>query len=176
VLTAHGWTNHRCARGPANLCLVGEQSEDKKQLVLTAFDPLKGRGREVMRIAIDPRLNAVNWDLSPDGSQVAMLLPTEGNHIRLLPIAGGAPRDLIVNGWSGFFNGPDWSPDGKGFYVQNLSPRSATLLYVDLNGHASAVWEQKGSVATWGIASPDGRHLAILNNTVDSNVWMIENF
>jgi len=88
VLTAHGWTNHRCARAPASLCLVGEQSEDKKQLVLTAFDPLKGRGHEVIRTAIDSRLDAVNWDLSPDGSHVAMLVPTEVNHIRLLPIAG----------------------------------------------------------------------------------------
>jgi hypothetical protein len=53
---------------------------------------------------------------------------------------------------------------------------SATLLYIDLNGHAAAVWEQKGSLETWGVASPDGHHIAILGSTVDSNVWMIENF
>ncbi len=54
VLTAHGVTGHRCARAPATLCLVGEQTEDQKQLVFTAFDPVKGRGREVTRIATDP--------------------------------------------------------------------------------------------------------------------------
>jgi hypothetical protein len=59
-----------------------------------------------------------------------------------------------------------------------LLPHGArvTLLYIDLNGHASAVWEQKGGVQTWGVPSPDARHLAILGYTVDSNVWMLENF
>jgi Tol biopolymer transport system component len=158
------------------LCLVGERTEDRKQVVLTAFDPVKGRGREVTRITIDPRTGGWNWDLSPDGSQVAVLFPAEENRIRLLPLAGGAPRDLLVNGWSAFYDGPDWSPDGKGFYIDSRSPRGVTLLYIDLNGHVSPVWEQKGGRATWGFASPDGRHLAILGYTVDSNVWMLENF
>lgn len=38
------------------------------------------------------------------------------------------------------------------------------------------MWDQKGGLVTWGDHSPDGRHLAILGYTVDSNVWMIENF
>jgi hypothetical protein len=158
------------------LCVVGELSEDQKQVVLTAFDPVRGRGREVTRIAIDPRAGGWFWDLSPDGSQVAELFPAEQNRIRLVPLGGGAPRDLFVNGWSGFYQGPDWAPDGKGFYVGSYSPRGTTLLYIDLKGHASAVWEQKGGFATLGLPSPDGNHLAILGYTVDSNVWMLENF
>ena len=51
-----------------------------------------------------------------------------------------------------------------------------TLLYVDLKGHATAVWDQKGNPTTWGVPSPDGRQLAVTSLTVDSNVWMIENF
>ncbi len=175
VLTAHGWWLHQCARAPASLCLVGERTEDQKQFVFTAFDPVKGRRREVTRIATDPRAT-YNWFLSPDGSQIAMSFPAGANRIRLLPVAGGAPRDLVVKGRFGFSTGPDWSPDGKGFYVSSVSPRGATLLYIDLKGHASPMWEQKGSFTTWGVPSPDGRHLAILGFTVDSNVWMIENF
>jgi hypothetical protein len=38
------------------------------------------------------------------------------------------------------------------------------------------MWEQKGSYAAWGVPSLDGRHLAILAYTVDSSVWMLENF
>jgi eukaryotic-like serine/threonine-protein kinase len=176
VLTAHGgWTDHRCARVPATLCVVGERTEDEKQLVFTAFDPVKGRGREVARIATDPALR-YNWDLSPDGSQLALAYPTGENRIRLLPLSVGAPRDLVVNGWYGFTSGPDWSPDGKGVYVGSSSPRGATLLYIDLEGHSSTVWEQKGSFQTTGVPSPDGRHLAIESYTVASNVWMLENF
>ena len=174
VLTLHGWADYRCARAPATLCLLGEQTEDQKQLVFTAFDPVKGRGREVARIATNPG-SAYNWDLSPDGSQIAEAVPGE-NRVRLLPVRSGQPRDLVVNGWSDFNAGPDWAPDGKGFYVSSWSPKGATLLHVDLKGNVTALWEQKGSWQTWGVPSPDGHHLAILGFTVDSNVWMTENF
>jgi hypothetical protein len=29
---------------------------------------------------------------------------------------------------------------------------------------------------TWGVSSPDGKHLAISGGNFDSNVWMIEDF
>lgn len=175
VLTAHGYTGHRCARAPATLCLLGEQTGDQRQLIFTAFDPLKGRGREVLRVATEPGFG-YNWDLSPNGAQIAISYPAGENRIRLLALVGGASRDLVVNGWYGFNSGPDWSPGGKGFYVSSLSPRGATLLYIDLNGHANALWEQKGGLRTWGVPSLDGRHLAMLGYTMDSNIWMLENF
>jgi Tol biopolymer transport system component len=175
VLTSPHWMDHRCARAPATLCLLLEETDDQKQFVFTAYDPVQGRGREVTRIAVKPGLG-FGWDLSPDGSQIAMLLPDQENRIRLLPLAGGAPRDLVVNGWYGFNSAPVWSPDNKGFYVGASSPRGATLLYIDLNGRASPVWDQKGSPMTWGVPSPDGGHLAILGYTVDSNAWLLENF
>jgi hypothetical protein len=175
ALTVHGLTDQRCARAPATLCLVGELTEDRKQLVFTAFDPVKGRGGEVTRIATDNPGRGYNWDLSPDGSWIALQFPAGENRIRLLSLGGGAPRDLLVNGWYGFSAGPDWAPDGKGFHVARSSPRGATLLYIDLKGQPTIVWDQKGGLQTWGVPSPDGRHLAILGYTVDSNVWMIEN-
>ena len=175
VLTANGYSGHRCARAPATLCLLGEQTGDQRQLIFTAFDPIKGRGREVMRVATKPGFG-YNWDLSPDGSQLAISFPAGENRIRLFALAGGPPHDLVVNGWYGFNSGPDWSADPKGFYVSSLSPRGATLLYIDLNGHANALWEQIGGLRTWALPSPDGRHLAILGYTMDSNIWMLENF
>ena len=153
---------------------MGEKTEDQRHLVFTAFDPVKGRGREVTRIATHSGLE-YNWDLSPDGSQSATQFPAGENHIRLLPLGGGAPRDLVVKGWYGFGR-VHWALDGKGLYVAGSSPRGATLLYIDLKGQASPVWEQKGGVETGGVPSPDGRHLAILGFTVDSNVWVLENF
>jgi hypothetical protein len=175
VLTGHGlFVDERCARAPATLCLLRE--DDRRQLIFTAYDPVGGRGREVTRIANQPGLGIGNWGLSPDGSQIAMLFPEGENRIRLFPVAGGAPRDLVVKGWYSLTSGLAWAPDGKGFYVASYSARGATLLYVDLNGHASAMWEQKGGLGGWAVPSPDGRHLAILGYTMESNVWMIENF
>ncbi len=175
MLTIHGFNDFHCAAAPATLCLLGEQTDDDRQLIFTAFDPVKGRGREVTRISTDPRLQ-YNWNLSPDGSQIALEFPAGQNRIRLLSLTEGKRRDIAVDGWHGFTDGPEWSPDGKGFYIGVSSRRGATVLYVDLKGQASPVWEQKGGLQTWGVASPDGRHLAMLAWTVDSNVWIIENF
>jgi Tol biopolymer transport system component len=174
VLTAHNYRDHHCARAPATLCLVGEESDDKKQLAFIAFDPLQGRGREVARIAIDGLEH--NWALSPDGSRIAVA-PSGGNRIRVMSLGGGPARDVVSREWSSFDKGPDWAADGKGFYLSSTSPTSTTLLYMDLEGHATALWEQKtGGRGTWGVPSPDGRQLAILGYTMDSNVWMLENF
>ena len=46
--------------------------------------------------------------------------------------------------------------------------RGATLLYIDLNGRASALWEQNGGLRTWGVPSIDGRHVAMLGYTFTS--------
>ena len=54
-----------------NLCVIAERSDDRKQMIVTGFDPLKGRVRELARFDVDPALD-VNVDnlicvLSPDG-------------------------------------------------------------------------------------------------------------
>src|SRR5205823_3676219 len=85
VLTAKGWDDHQCARAPSSLCVVAEATEDQKQLIFTSFDLLKGRGREVTRIASKPGA-VYRWALSPDGSQIAVLFPVGENRIRLLPV------------------------------------------------------------------------------------------
>lgn len=52
------------------------------------------------------------------------------------------------------------------------------LLYVNLEGRASVLWEQNlaGRWLTWGTPSPNGRYVALLGYTADSNVWLLENF
>ncbi len=167
--SVHGWGDMNCAQAPGNLCVIGERTNDETQLVLTAIDPVKGKGPEISRIP-----SSSGWALSPDGSTIAFTL--EHNRIRLLHVGGGLSRDLTVEGPYDFTKGPDWSADGKGLYFGTSSPRGATLLYIDLNGHATPVWEQKSSLQTWAIPSPDGKHLAIMSYAVDTNVWMVENF
>ena len=56
-----------CARAPASLCVVLEGSPDDKLLTLSAFDPLKGRGKVLTTIGKDPSLYYASA-LSPDGS------------------------------------------------------------------------------------------------------------
>jgi serine/threonine protein kinase/Tol biopolymer transport system component len=170
VLTALGTTDIHCARAPASLCVFDEQQQGHR--VFTSVDPVKGRGRELASMDVEPSM-AIPWDLSPDGSQVVM---TREGRIRLLSLKSGVTTDLAVRGWNSFGE-VDWSADGNALFVSSQTPQDTTLLRVDLRGEARALWHQKRNfMGTKGIPSPDGRHLAVAAWTTDSNVWMIENF
>src|SRR5207248_10896736 len=60
----YGW--HSCAVSPGTLCVIAEHAPGNKQLICTAFDPMKGRGRELTRFDIDPAFD-YNHVLAPDG-------------------------------------------------------------------------------------------------------------
>jgi eukaryotic-like serine/threonine-protein kinase len=177
VLEARRWRNMGCARAPARLCTISEESPDGKEWTITAFDPMKGRGK--LLGSFPKQSDAwVAHEVSPDGSTIAISQVGEADiRIRLLSLTGGADREIAVKGW-GNVAGLDWSPDGKGLYVGSASLQSSTLLYVDLKGNARVLWQYKGGAggAVWGIPSPDGRYLAIRSNASNRNVWMLEGF
>jgi Tol biopolymer transport system component len=180
VVEGRGIDHLACARSPATLCAFSEPSPDQKQLIFSAFDPLQGKGRELTRINFrkqPPQMIAdVSWDLSGDGLRLAFTQFGAGEgRIGILPLAGGEAREVNVKGWNGFY-GLSWATDGKGLFVGALPIQ--TLLYVDLEGRADVLWKQTlsfGSI-TWGVPSPDGRHLALAGYGADSNVWLLENF
>ncbi len=167
-----------CARAPATLCVVLEMTGDEKQLILTAFDPLKGRGKVLRTIERDPAYDDFyrSSKLSPDGSTFA--IPRGDGpqiSIRLVSLSGGSDRDLIVHGLPNLAH-VDWSPDSKGLYCGSDSGQSRTLLYVDLKGNATVLWQLEGGGGVWGVPSPDGRHLAVGVAGVERNVWMLGGF
>jgi eukaryotic-like serine/threonine-protein kinase len=169
VLTALGTTDIRCTRAPANLCVFNEQQQG--HLVFTSVDPIKGRGRALASMEMEPSMT-IPWDLSPDGSQVVM---TREGRIRLLSLKSGVATDLAVRGWNSFGE-VDWSADGNALFVSSQTPQDTTLLRVDLRGEPRALWHRNIFMETKGVPSPDGRHLAVAGWTTDSNAWMIENF
>jgi Tol biopolymer transport system component len=170
VMDVHDVYDFRCARAPASLCLIFEGSQDEKQFTVTAFDPLKGRGK-LLKTIPSPMV-----DLSPDGSTLAMSKPDEAEiHIRLLSLTGGSDREITLKGWPNV-SSLDWAPAGKGFYVGSVSLQGYALLYVDLKGNAQVLWQYTGTGQIWGVPSPDGRYLAIAGFATNSNVWMLEGF
>jgi serine/threonine protein kinase/Tol biopolymer transport system component len=176
---------YNCTRLPANLCVAGVQ--DGKELVFYAFDPDKkipsegipqSELRELARTDFAPS----DWGLSPDGMSIAMVRPSEREaQIRVLTLVNRAQhtpvtRDVPVAGRSGFYS-LNWAADGKGWYVANPSLLGdARLFYVDLKGQATALKSPQSMDPPWGVPSPDGRHLAVMNSAVSRNVWLIENF
>jgi serine/threonine protein kinase len=178
VMETRNTLDFRCARAPASLCVIFETSQDRKQLMITAFDPLKGRGKVLRTIENDPSHTYDQEELSPDGSTLAISRGGEPEiHIHLLSPSGGSDREITVKGWPNI-TGLDRSPDGKGFYCGSSSPQGNTLLYIDLKGNALVLWQYKGGGGgqIWGVPSPDGRYLAMLGAVFNGNVWVVEGF
>lgn len=174
-----GFVLFSCSDKTANVCVFGQPNAEKDELVVVAFDPLSGAGKEVLRIPLENGSNAdigfdYWWQLSPDGSKIGMV-KKHGNQIRMLPLSGGPTRTVTVNGYSDFLEF-FWAIDSQSMFVSTVAPGGASLLHVSLNGEAQSIWHRPQSTHTWGFPSPDGRHLAIMDSNKESNVWMINNF
>jgi eukaryotic-like serine/threonine-protein kinase len=164
-----------CARAPSNLCAIAESTEDRKRIVFTAFDPVKGRGPEITRFDFDfTAESSQNVALSPDGSRLAVIRSPEGP-IHILTLRDQSSKEITVKGWSNL-QSVDWNAGGTGLFVSNGIQRGVVLLHVDLQGNAQVLWKNHGFNTTAARPSPDGRHLAILGSTGDNNIWMMENF
>jgi len=163
-----------CARSPSHLCVIGEPTEDGKQMTVTAIDFLKGRGPELFRFAL--RANDDTWwlDLSPDGRRVAAT-QTQAGPIYILSLGGQVLQQVRLKGWSTLLR-LTWAADGKGLFVTAAIRNGQELLHVDLQGHVHALWESTGGFPESLAPSPDGHHLAIQNWTTSGNMWMMEDF
>jgi len=172
ILIARIYARPRCARSPSALCVIAERSQSGQQLTFTAFDAVKGRGRELAQFSSEPDED-YEWDLSPDGSSIAIL--KKGNdQVDVLSLQVSSRRKIKVQNWS--LENLNWASDVGGFFAASRRPDSTLLLHINLRGETHVLWEEKGMQIFDGIPSPDGRHLLVNPVSVSSNVWMMENF
>jgi Tol biopolymer transport system component len=169
----------RCSWLPVALCLLGEESPDRKQYVFTAFDPLEGREREVTRVALRQPDEEYFWDLTRDGSRLAFAQNLRGSEtrIQILPLPGGELHEVVIQR-DIQMSSLDWASDGKGFFVGTNTP-GGMLLFVDLDGQTEVLWKTAtlwGLFGPRGLPSPDGLHLAMFGTNIGTNVWLLENF
>jgi len=174
-----GFVPFGCTSKAANLCVFGQPSADKNELVIAAFDPLGGPGKELVKIPLEVGTSAgigfdYSWQISPDGSRIG-IVKRHGQQIRLVPLGGGQTKTISVKGYPDLTD-LNWAIDSQSMFVATRDSDGATLLRVALNGDAQPIWHQSQSTATWGFPSPDGRHLAILGANSEANVWLIDNF
>jgi serine/threonine protein kinase/Tol biopolymer transport system component len=169
----------RCSWAPATLCVLTEPSPDHKQLVFTALDVIKGRGKELLRYDVDPHAGYA-WGLSPDGTLIAIMSPPE-NKVHIFHVDGQPQQEIAIKNVQ-VGTALDWAADNKGLFVNHATARGTALSYLDLRGNAHTIWEQLGTpnyggfAALWAIPARDGRHVAINASLQNSNVWMLENF
>ena len=179
IFNTEGFVSFGCTDKAANLCVYGRPSAGENELVVAAFDPLKGPGKELIRLPLAAGSNAdigfdYSWQLSPDGSQIA-LLKRHGNQIQLVPLAGSQSRAITTKGYADLVD-LYWAPDARSLFVSAVDSAGASLLNLPLNGTVQPLWHQAQPIPIWGFPSPDGRHLAILGGGKESNAWIINNF
>ena len=72
LLNSPNLSDFDCARPPASRCILLEDGEDRKQLLISTFDPLKGREKLLRTIGQDPAHDYGTAGISPDGSMLAL--------------------------------------------------------------------------------------------------------
>lgn len=168
--------NFDCPRRPNAPCLLEEWGADRNHVVFCSFDPARGRMGEVWRSPVAPG-EGFQMTVSPDGSRFVAIsnLPAK-RQIRILSRTGKLERAFELKGWP-HPDGVDWTADGNALLVSFANPAGAMLARVDLEGHVQPLYTLPDSNFIYGVASPDGRYLAIGGSAFAArNVWMLENF
>ena len=178
ILSVSAQGNIFCARPPSNVCAVVEASVDRKQMIVSVLDPIKGRGHELARFDVDPfpaEIGVPLCDISPDGTRLATSRGPEGP-IQILSLRG-KPAELIQVKGLHDMRLLGWAADGQSLIISKSTKGGGELLHVDLRGKATLLWKcsEGGDRCVWA-ASPDGRHLGLYGNKLRSNLWMMENF
>lgn len=161
-----------CATGAAGRCVL--RTVENHQFVFWDLSVVHGKGRELARTAWMPAVVA-DWDISPDGSQVAIPNHDPRNAtIRLVPLdarAGVAEKNIPIKTLRNL-SGVVWAPNGRGWYVAISDTNRGLLFYVDSDGRV-LTHLTNSMAATYAVPSPDGRHVAFADWTVSANVWRI---
>ncbi|MGP0096099.1 MAG: winged helix-turn-helix domain-containing protein [Terriglobales bacterium] len=171
-----GHNAFKCGSSPSSSCVVSEFADH--QLVFFRLDPVKGKGEEITRVAgyqaPEPR-----WDLSPDGSKLAIVDPDQHKgEIRVLSLSDRRVTVLAVRSWKwSDLALISWAADGKSCFVEAEGSSNA-LLSVDANGNSKVLYEFPGA-AGWIssiVPSPDGKRLAFTRRVYVQDVMLLENF
>jgi hypothetical protein len=177
ILQLSHHANVSCARLPSNTCVIAEQSEDLKQMIVSVLDPIAGRGPELVRFDLDRKLGVLEVPLctvSPDGTRLAIARSPKGP-IEIRALQGQLMHE-IPSPAGGDFIWLYWSADQKGLFVTRRGQPGNELFYTDLQGRATRLRKCIGTETCFGLPSPDGRQLAIIDSNQSSNMWMMENF
>jgi dipeptidyl aminopeptidase/acylaminoacyl peptidase len=168
-----------CTNRVANFCAFEGSAGNGNELVVDSFDALSGKTKELRRVPVERGRSAevgfdYAWQLSPDGSEIAILRRHQ-DQIRLVPVDGRPARIFTVKGYSDIGD-LSWDIDSRSLFVTTYEPGRSVLLRVDFNGNARRLWRGPQTNPVLPAMSPDRRHLAVNNESHQANVWMIDNF
>ncbi len=167
-----GLPSFRCV-SHATTCVLAEQGEN--QVVFTVFDPVQGRKPESTKVAATPDL--ISWDLSPDGTRVALsTFDYKTADVEIVSLAGGAVlQKLSVLPWTQLVAAA-WTADGKGLFLGSFSSRGTSIVRTELTGTPKLFFKQPSWDIFALLPSPDGHALAFGPVITSANAWTIPVF
>ncbi len=144
--------------------------KEGKHVAFYSFDPVRGLGGRIGQID-----GASDWDLSPDGTRIAVV--KHQDRIELLTLSDRTWHEIPADPPGGRFASINWASDSKGVFVVSALPDSMALLHVTTAGKVDRLLSRGAEhELTCPLPSPDGKYLAFGTRWLDSNLWMIENF
>ncbi len=161
---------YQCAGPGGKRCVL--RALENGQFVLYDLDPVRGQGRELTRVAAQ-RYIFGDWGVSPDGSKVA--LPDHNSPrctFRVVDLDHSDGPEIIRS----YADIPTlvsvyWATGRPGWYIAVFSS-GMELRFLDVKGHGQRLLES--DVPTWPLISPDGRKLAFVGGSVDSDIWTLD--
>jgi DNA-binding winged helix-turn-helix (wHTH) protein/Tol biopolymer transport system component len=182
VFEEPGIGSYECARLPSTVCIYSRI--DNGQQRFFAFDPAGGKGKELLAAKRESDDGpGSSWSLSADGRYLASPKsagPYQPSGVRILDLTGGAERDISLSGLL-LVMGMEWASDSRSLWLGGYMGRRgggtrSGLVSVDLTGRVRTVLEGSSMAIWFAIPSPDGRRVAVLAHTDNSNVSLLENF
>ena len=173
VLEARPGAMFRCAVSRP-MCMLSEPDEVAHEILFTAFRVTGGRVGGPTRIA-SPAGTIERWDLSPDGSRLALVGDdSRKGRVRLIEVESGSSHDVTLPEGSSAED-ISWAADGSSLLVATSSVRGYAILRLHLDGRSDVLWTG-ANAPSHPVLSPDGKRLAFSLAIHSSNAWMIENF
>ncbi len=163
----------RCTN-TGKMCIIGRTEKD--DLVFYQLDPLKGQGSELGRTTVGAPGAWMSWDLSPDGTQIAVSGSVGLTDVRLVDLKHHTQRDLSLPP-KVIFLSISWSADGRAFYGGGQRGNEEFfIVHLDLAGNMKVLARKPVAYYIQLVPSPDGRFLAYMQQSIDSNAFLLENF
>ena len=168
-------TEFRCPTRAAASCILGRW--EKGEMIFTWLDSARDAGKEIVRTKLSYRENYLTWDISPDGSRIALAFfdaPTV--KIRILDLKSASQRDLQVPAGWGVWD-VTWSSNGDSLLLAAQSPDGYFLAVLALDGKTHVLLNGgRNKWLSYLKPSPDGRHLFFAQQSFENNLWLLENF
>ena len=159
-----------CAQGIQGFCILAEPTPDRLRMVLSFFDPIHGKGSEITRMDMN-KDGVWDFDISPDGNRFAFICGAA------MPIGIFTLRNRHISSISSpltLKQSVRWDRQGRNLYVTSGVKGGFELFSADMSGAIQKFWHNDGDIPPLGLASLDGRHLAIQDSRLDVNMWLLE--